>query len=61
MNTSFERETVHPKGSMQSRMSHCLFGDWPRRGMLKLSRPVKDRPEPLQASKESIRPDRKAW
>ncbi|GJL58269.1 MAG: hypothetical protein NPIRA03_11260 [Nitrospirales bacterium] len=60
MNTSLEQGTVHTKGSMQSRMSHCLFGDWPRREMLKLSRPVIDRPVSLQDSKESMCTDMKA-
>ncbi|GJL68602.1 MAG: hypothetical protein NPIRA06_12370 [Nitrospirales bacterium] len=60
MNTSLEQETLHTKGLVQRRMSRCVFGDWPRRVVLKLALPVTDLPLSLQSCKERTRPDMKA-
>ncbi|WNM56676.1 hypothetical protein [Candidatus Nitrospira allomarina] len=60
MNTSLEHETVHPKGLGQTRMSRCLFGDWPRRMVLKLTLPVTDLPLSLPSCKERMSTDIKA-
>ena len=61
MNTSLEQETVHPKGLVQTRMSRCLFGDWPRRMVLKLALPVTDLPLSLPSCKERMSTNIKAW
>ncbi len=56
MNKSLEERTVHAKGNglVQSRMSRCLFGDWPRRMVLKLALPVKEEPLSLPSCKEGL-------
>ncbi|MGP0593651.1 hypothetical protein ACTRXD_14100 [Nitrospira sp. T9] len=60
MNTSLEQETVHPQKSGQTGMSRCLFGDWPRRMVLKLALPVTDLPLSLSSCKERMSTDVKA-
>lgn len=54
MHKTREKTTVGIKKSMQSGMSHCLFGDWPRRALLKLPLPVKDWPRPFHVSEETM-------
>lgn len=57
MNTSLEQETVHPKGLGQTRMSRCLFGDWPRRMVLKLALPDTDLPLSLPSCNKRMSTD----
>ena len=60
MNTNLEQEVAHPKKSEQTKMSRCLFGDWPRRMVLKLALPVTDLPLTLPSCKERMSTDNKA-
>lgn len=53
MNKILEETTVDSKEAVQSDMSRCLFGDWPRRALLKLPLPVKDWPHAVTACKEN--------
>ena len=64
MNNSLEERTVDAKGNglVQRRMSRCLFGDWPRRMVLKLALPVKEGEGPLSlpSCKEGLSTEMKA-
>lgn len=53
MNEILEETTVDIKELVQSGMSRCLFGDWPRRALLKLPLPVKDWPHAFTACKQN--------
>ncbi len=61
MNKRLEEDAVHVKGSVQRETSRCLFGDWPRREVLKLALPVKDWPLSLQACQENMSTDTKVF
>lgn len=53
MNKILEETTVNIKKPVKNDMSRCLFGDWPRRALLKLPLPVKDRPHYFPTCKEN--------
>jgi hypothetical protein len=42
MNQILEKEGNKERESVERGLSRCLFGDWPRRSLLKLSLPTKD-------------------
>lgn len=61
MNTNLEQEVAHPKKSEQTKMSRCLFGDWPRRIVLKLALPATDLSLSLPSCNDHMSTDIQAW
>ncbi|HQU28279.1 MAG: hypothetical protein H6750_14015 [Nitrospiraceae bacterium] len=61
MHTNLEQEVAHPKKSEQTKMSRCLFGDWPRREMLKLALPATDLSLSLPSCNDHMSTDIQAW
>ncbi|HBP86590.1 MAG: hypothetical protein KC592_05140 [Nitrospira sp.] len=52
-------DNSHPSETVDAEMSRCLFGDWPRRTLLKLTQPVNDWPLSLQVRRDNLNSDKK--
>ncbi len=54
MNKILEQATVDINRAGQGGMSHCFFGNWSRRALLKSALPMKDWPRSFHGNEETM-------